>query len=405
MRIALATVGTTGDIAPFVVLARALVGRGHQVTAVTWPVHRSAFAIDGVRVEVAGPHADPGRIAAVAADAASRGPIDQVGVLRDFHLEGGADHYARLRELLGGHDLVVIHTIHSLAHAAVLDDDLRWATATFDPVLLPTASAPPPGMPGLGPLNRLAWAMLDRMLARSSAPLRELLLATGSHHEHVPLFRARSPLLHLVACSPSIIRVAPDWPAGTRVTGAWLDRATPAGLPAEVDAYLEDGPAPIAIAFGSMAGAPAEALTTAAAQLVARGRRLVVQGDVAAKVSSPNLLRIGAVDHRALFPRAAAVVHHGGAGTTHAVCAAGKPSVVVPHVGDQRYWADRLHRLGVAPRPFALDRLDGSALADAIETTVIDQPMRARAEDLAAAMATEQGVEAAISALEAAAAT
>ena len=143
----------------------------------------------------------------------------------------------------------------------------------------------------------------------------------------------------------------------------------------------------------------------AAAQLVARGRRLVVQGDVAAKVSSPNLLRIGAVDHRALFPRAAAVVHHGGAGTTHAVCAAGKPSVVVPHVGDQRYWADRLHRLGVAPRPFALDRLDGSALADAIETTMIDQPMRARAEDLAAAMATEQGVEAAISALEAIGAT
>ncbi len=268
MRIALATVGTTGDIAPFVVLARALVARGHEVTVTTWPVHRSAFVVDGVHVEVAGPHADPARIASVAAEAAGRGPIDQVAVLRDFHLEGGAEHYARLRQLLRGHDLVVLHTIHSLAHAAALDENLRWATAAFDPVLLPTASAPPPGMPGLGPLNRLAWGMLDRMLGRTSKPLAELLDQAGSRHATIQLFRARSPLLHLVACSPSIIRIAPDWPPATRVTGAWLDSSTPDPLPIEIAAFTDGGRPPILFAFGSMAGAPDAALAAAAERVL-----------------------------------------------------------------------------------------------------------------------------------------
>ena len=223
MRIALATVGTTGDVAPFVLLARRLVARGHEVTAISWPVHRAALSEAGVRVEVAGPHADAGRIAAVAADVAGRPPLQQVAILRDFHLADGEDHYRRLRTLLPGHDVVVVHGIHVLAHAAVLDAGLAFATAVFDPVLLPTRSAPPPGLPPLGPLNRPAWWMLDRILARVGRPVDAVLARAGSAQRGLPLFRARSPRLHLLACSPAIIRVPPDLPAGTLVTGAWLD--------------------------------------------------------------------------------------------------------------------------------------------------------------------------------------
>ena len=69
--------------------------------------------------------------------------MDQVATLRDFHLADGEAHYRQLRDLLAGHDLVVLHGIHALAHAAVLDLGVPWATAVFDPVLLPTAAAPP----------------------------------------------------------------------------------------------------------------------------------------------------------------------------------------------------------------------------------------------------------------------
>jgi sterol 3beta-glucosyltransferase len=398
MRVALATVGTTGDVRPFVALARMLGERGHQVTAVTWPVHGTAFALPGIRVQTAGPHADPARIAAVAAEAAGQGPMEQVATLRDFHLADGEAHYRQLRDVLAGHDLVVLHGIHALAHAAVLDLGEPWATVVFDPVLLPTASAPPPGMPNLGPLNRLLWGVLDRALGGTGRPLDAILARAGSAQRGLALFRARSPRLHLVACSPSIIRVPPDLPPTTRVTGAWLDRTDPAPLPADLDAFLADGGAPIVISFGSMDGAPAEPLHDAIRALLDGGRRVLLQGR--APISSPSLATIDAVDHRALFPRAAVVVHHGGAGTTHAACAAGVPSVVVPHVGDQRYWADRLHRLGVAPEPQLARDLRADRLADAILATAADPGMRASAQELARRLGAEDGLTDAVTALE-----
>lgn len=398
MRIALATVGTTGDVAPFALMARALVARGHDVSAITWPVHAAALAQPGVRVESAGPHADHARIAAVAADAASRGPMEQVAVLRDFHLADGVAQYRRLRELLPGHDLVLLHGIHALAHAAVLDAGLRWASVVFDPVLLPTASAPPPGLPNLGPANRLAWRLLDGALARTGRPLDALLERAGSAQRRLPLFRARSPLLHIVACSPTIIRVPPDMPPGTTVPGAWLDREPAAPLPSEVESFLADGSAPITITFGSMAGLPDAILRAAVRRLLESGRRVVLQG--LADVTSPNLLAVGPVDHRALFPRSALIVHHGGAGTSHAAVVAGVPSVVVPHIGDQRYWADRLNRIGAAPKAVGLKGIDGARLAETILKAAADDAMRRRSRDLAAGLGREDGVAASVALLE-----
>ena len=400
MRVAIATVGTTGDVRPFVSLARALGARGHDVTAVTWPVHGSALMLAGIRVEVAGPHADAARIAAVAAEAAGQGPMEQVATLRDFHLADGEAHYRRLRDVLAGHDLVVLHGIHALAHAAVLDLEVPWATAVFDPVLLPTASAPPPGMPNLGPLNRLLWGVLDRALAGAGKPVDALLERAGSGQRGLPLFRARSPRLHLVACSPSIIRVPPDLPPSTVVTGAWIDRSAAPALPSDLDAFVADGAPPIVVTFGSMDGAPAAPLHDAIRAMLDGGRRIVLQGH--APISSPNLASIGPVDHRSLFPRASVVVHHGGAGTTHAVCAAGVPSVVVPHVGDQRYWADRLHRLGVAPAPQLAMDLRADRLADATLATAADPAMRQAARDLAQHLEAEDGIGSAVTAIEAA---
>lgn len=393
MRIALATVGTTGDVAPFALLARRLVERGHEVTAVTWPVHRAALAQPGVRVEVAGPHADPARIATVAADAASRSALDQVRVLRDYHLADGEAHYRQLREILPGHDAVLIHGIHSLAHAVALDTGLRWASVVFDPVLLPTATAPPPGMPNLGPANGLGWWMLDRMIGRVGRPLHEVLRHAGSAQQGLSLFRARSDWLHVVACSPSIVPVPADLPASTHVTGAWLERGPSAALGAEIEAFLADGAPPIVITFGSMAGTPATTVGATVERLLQAGRRVVLQGRATGLPASPNLLATtGKHDHRALFPRAAAVVHHGGAGTTHAACAAGVPSVVVPHVGDQRYWGVRLHRLGVAPEPQPVGTLRADRLADAALTAATDRAMRDAARMLAERIAAEDGL-------------
>jgi UDP:flavonoid glycosyltransferase YjiC (YdhE family) len=112
---------------------------------------------------------------------------------------------------------------------------------------------------------------------------------------------------------------------------------------------------------------------------------------------------VDALDHRSLFPRVAAVVHHGGAGTSHAVAAAGVPSIVVPHVGDQAFWADRLHRLGVSPSPVRPRSLSAESLADRLREATTSGQMRASATGLAERLASEDGLANAIGLLEAAA--
>ena len=107
------------------------------------------------------------------------------------------------------------------------------------------------------------------------------------------------------------------------------------------------------------------------------------------------VLVTGAADHRSLFPRAAAVVHHGGSGTSHAAARAGVPQVVVPHVGDQRYWAARLHALGVAPEPIPARDLTAETLGARLRAATSESTVGA-ATRLAATLAAEDGVGTAV---------
>ena len=95
-----------------------------------------------------------------------------------------------------------------------------------------------------------------------------------------------------------------------------------------------------------------------------------------------SVLMVDGVPFSWLFPRVAAVVHHGGAGTTAAGLRAGVPSVVVPFFGDQPYWGQRVADLGVGPAPIPRKKLTAERLAQAIQTAVTDEAMRRRAAEL-----------------------
>jgi sterol 3beta-glucosyltransferase len=109
---------------------------------------------------------------------------------------------------------------------------------------------------------------------------------------------------------------------------------------------------------------------------------------------------IDAVPHDALFPQMAAVVHHGGAGTTAAGLRAGMPSIVIPCIGDQPFWGERVYRLGVGPKPIPRSRLSVEGLAAALRTATIDPEMRARAAALGAQIRAEDGVARAVEAVQ-----
>ncbi|HRO25433.1 MAG TPA: glycosyltransferase, partial [Promineifilum sp.] len=109
-----------------------------------------------------------------------------------------------------------------------------------------------------------------------------------------------------------------------------------------------------------------------------------------------SVLRLDVVPHDWLFPRMAAVVHHGGVGTTHVGLRAGVPNVVVPFFGDQPFWGDRVYELGAGPRPISQSELTAGRLAAAIETATSDEAMRSRAAEMGRRIQAERGVEEAV---------
>lgn len=131
-------------------------------------------------------------------------------------------------------------------------------------------------------------------------------------------------------------------------TGAWIfpDERP---LPADLERFLDAGTPPVYIGFGSLP-APRDFARMAIDVVRARGRRVLISrgwADLALVDDRNDCFLVGEVNQQALFPRVAAVIHHGGAGTTTAAARAGAPQIVVPQIMDQSYWATRVWDLGI----------------------------------------------------------
>jgi sterol 3beta-glucosyltransferase len=206
----------------------------------------------------------------------------------------------------------------------------------------------------------------------------------------------------LYGISPSLVPQPADWPPTARICGQWLAPLTDWSPPPALDEFLAAGEPPIYLGFGSM-GALGGAQLMREALAALRGRRALFYpgwGSVAAADLPANAHLLADAPHGWLFPRTALVIHHGGAGTTHAAARAGVSSVVVPFAGDQFFWADRLRQAGAAPVPIPAKGLRADRLALAIDEANRDAP-RAAASALAASIARENGVKTAVAAIEA----
>jgi len=157
-------------------------------------------------------------------------------------------------------------------------------------------------------------------------------------------------------------------------TGAWLlPDARP--FPPELESFLQSGEPPVYFGFGST-GVPQELSQTILQAARALGRRALVSSGWAELLladNQPDCLAIGESNLLALFKRVAAVVHHGGAGTTTLAALAGAPQVVIPQKYDQHYWAQRIQLLGLGvahtPGSPSTDSLTG-ALKQSLQPSV-----------------------------------
>ncbi|MDQ2805300.1 MAG: glycosyltransferase [Chloroflexota bacterium] len=413
MRIAILALGSRGDVQPFIALGLGLQAAGHSV--------RIAAAEDyGDLVRAYGlPFTPVGGSIRRLMDRALVYPVltggaNPLPMVRAFRK--GIQPFAEriltdcIRACAGAECLVAgalgVFPGYSISDALGLpcvvvhlhpDSPTRTMPHPFLPPL-------PRGVPGRGLYNRLTWPLGVGVLwhvllgpinrARQQLGLPPLTLRGVARH-----LSERGPVL--CAYSPTLAPRPPDWATGLQITGDWPLAAPPGWQPPpDLVRFLAAGPPPIYLSFGSiLAGSDPDAVTAllVAALALAGQRGLIASGwdDLGHIALPPTVLKVGSVPHDWLFPQVAAVVHHGGAGTTAATVRAGRPAVVVPFFGDQFFWAERLARLGAAitlPRT----HLTAARLTADLRRVVGDPHLCARAAVLRRRVQGEAGVAQAV---------
>ena len=417
MKALIITHGTRGDVQPYVALALALLRAGHDVllaapAEMAGLVERYAVPFaplnDGTKALM-----DDPQIAA-AIETNYRGLRGKVAGVRAMRLSKPLMEkvYADATSAADAEVDVVIHHSGLPMHYLAEKLGVPAVPVCLQPGWVPTDSFPAPQLPaGLPPrLNRATYALTTpalRMLARMGDRWRsEVLGLPRRRHQHDITRRPDGEhTLVLQAFSPQVLPGRPEFPDWVRTTGFWfVPETTDWTPPEELSTFLAAGERPVYIGFGSMSGSePARVGRTVAEAVRRAGVRTVLVtgwGGIDAAGLGEQILALDEAPHDWLFPRMAAAVHHGGTGTTSGALIAGHPQVICPFMGDQLFWARRMEQLGVAPEGQPQSRLTPESLAEALRRAVTGETMAARAAELGAAIRAEDGVGAAVDALE-----
>jgi sterol 3beta-glucosyltransferase len=213
-------------------------------------------------------------------------------------------------------------------------------------------------------------------------------------------FAEANRLPTLLGFSEAIVPRPAEWGANVHYTGYWRPQEPHWAPPPSLLAFLEGGPPPVFIGFGSMPVRDPQRVTDIVLAAVQQsGQRAVLHAGWAGIGQAELPETVYLLDYAPygwLFPRMAAVVHHGGSGTTGFGFWAGVPTVLVPFLFDQFYWGRRIVALGVGPPPVPYKQLTAARLAAAIDRACSDEPLRQRAAALGAQIRAEDGVAAAV---------
>lgn len=402
------TIGTQGDVRPCIALGQGMQRAGHRVRIAT-----SANFSELVR--------DAGlEFSALTADFQAMLEADRTIADRGMDLRAMArifrDRYATWAEnwvvegLAASSDAgLLIGVSNSTLLAKALSEALAvpFAIARLQP-LTPSRILPPmvlsgsgrklPGLLSLGAhhlLYQLIWSVMRPAIndiVRPGLRLRPY-PRRGPYLFSREIHRAKV----INGFSQHVLPRPADWPDTSQVVGYWFLQESGWTPSRDLEEFLAAGPKPIYVGFGSMVSSQADGFTTAVLDAVRRnGQRAILAtgwGGLEAGDTSGDerVFFVRHAPHDYLFPRVAAAVHHGGAGTTAAAVRAGIPSVIVPFYGDQPFWARCLARLGVAPPAVERKSLTAARLSAAIAETQ-QAAMVQRATALGRAVRAEDGV-------------
>lgn len=400
--------GTRGDVQPAVALGKALKADGHNVRILAganfkdW-IERHGLEAVASKIDIQSVmESDLGR------DWIEKGgnPLTQMRLIKKLTDQTG---WPSMTEAwMACRDAEVIFSsftsdIYALSIAEKLGVPI--ISIPLQPALFPTRSgaatmnAPLPdrnsiinlifGRLFLEPFN---WRVSGKMVNRFRREVLSLQPQTRAQY-----LEAKRRLFTVQAYSRHIVPHAADWPSTIRTTGFWfLEEQNDWEPPRDLTEFLDAGEPPVCIGFGSMIGHNLEQVTRIVIDAVRKsGRRAVLLSGWAgignAKLGD-MIYRLEAAPHEWLYPRVAAAVHHGGAGSTASSLRAGLPTVIVPHLGDQPFWGQRVYALGAGPKPISRNKLTATGLAAAIVAATTNQNMKRRSEDLGAKIRAEDGL-------------
>ncbi len=405
--ITLVTVGTRGDVQPYVALGLGLKAAGYEVRIAAPAVLSgliTRYGLTALPIQSVDPQTFLGQ-AAVQDAAGRQTPLKQlVALLREARpmFEG---YVEEVWQACQASDAVVAGTIFYGAQDSAEKLGIPCIYAFLHPIL-PTAVTPSPLFPRLpfnvGVVNRGTHRLVQQLLWQ---PFRPVINAFRRRLELAPqplwgpygaLNDERSPVLF--GFSPTVFPKPSDWPTHVHVTGYWFLNEPDDWVPPEgLQAFLERGATPVYIGFGSMMGPEVGRVTrlTLEALRVTGHRAVLASGVMGFGEEMPEtVFQVKDVPHAWLFPKMAAVIHHGGAGTTGSVLRAGIPSIPIPLLGDQPFWAGRIAMLG-AGLPANHRKLTVEALADRLRI-VTSADMLERAARIGALVRAEKGVQSAV---------
>ena len=407
MKIIVVGWGTTGDVYPLLALSERL-SIEHQVRVCAPSIYKDKISQIGTDYYQVGTtfdltefHQTMDSLIKMRDPMAPLVLIAKEGVLRH-----GEKWYHDCLEAMKGYDLVICHSVDIPAQEAAIRLGMPWITVTYCPGYIKTPDNAPYPFPNYSRLfNRFVWGLVKLRLRYAIDPLFNHFISSvgGNPRSTVASDEMYSPHLNLIAASTAL-SPSGELPSNHKTTGVWSLPEQDYKPPANLVDFIEEGPPPIIISFGSMGGSDGTETTEILIDAIRiTDQRAVIQagwGLLGSEDTEKDIYFTDYVPHNWLFPKGSCVIHHGGAGTTAAVCKAKVPSIVVPHIADQFYWGKRLSNIGVSPKSLPRRNLTAKRLAGRIQQVMNTPAMSEKAESLGTQMASEDGLTTAVNLIE-----
>ncbi|WP_333876922.1 glycosyltransferase [Methylobacter sp.] len=414
MKIGIQTWGSNGDIRPMLALADGLQKAGHSVTLVVSSIDNRSYREICEQLEInyrqVPEHIDFD-MQGFAQRSFRMNPLQWLWALLDeafFPYEQTV--YQAAQHLVTDNDYVIGHHFLYPLKLAALQQQKPFFSVTLCHAAIPDPAIPPFSFPDLGRhINALSWKLLDAVFNWAlKKPMTRLWLEAGqTPPAHVLTELLTSQQLNLIAVDPWFCPRFEHWQSNHQVCG-FLNLTEDTRhwtMPLKLSEFLDHGDAPVYMTFGSLQQAvPDWSMELFLEAVTLAGCRAIIQTSsehYPADSQSDPVYFIGKHPHQPLFKHCAAIVHHGGAGTTHAATLSGCPSVVVPFMDEQLFWARQLQSQGLAGKPLPAKKITAVGLAKGIRAVLDSKTIQNSARQASLAMQSNNGIARAVELLEA----